>query len=203
MAEYLQELAHTMITNFMGNFAFNILIQFFNIVAFPFYACGLYTLAKKKSIKSRWISFIPILNMYILGRIVGPIEIIKKRIPHVGIPLMIFAFLSKIKVPFIGAVTTTIYLLLFWITVYKLYEIYKPERAGIYTILGFVTDFLTPYFIFSIRHAEIRMDTSTNKDMLGEVAITKESHIKNTQCQCGMNINLEHNFCSMCGKKVI
>ena len=149
---------------------FLIVFAFIGPVQYLIYSIGLYKMGKRAGIKNSWLVFIPPLNGYIIGKILGPnrVRFLGQNItnPEIIIPLT----------PFIMGITTslaswgsggagvlfyiifvvvnllgTIFLL---VCNYQLLKMYKGDDAKILFILSLVFPIIWPFLIFSMRNAD-------------------------------------------------
>lgn len=137
-----------------------IIITFiFSIIGIVFYvlsSLGLYSLAKNAGIENPWLAWIPIGNLYILALLVKNVSIGSFEVPRLEITLPVGCVAVWIlsNIPFIGWIFSIAYLVLTIMVMYKLYSIYRPQQAMLWTILGviFVGIALPAIFIFIMRN---------------------------------------------------
>lgn len=136
---------------FLGVFIFILLI--FVVVLYVLSSYGLYKLALKQGIENCWLAWIPIANMYIVGRIIKTLKIDSYEIPRIELVLPIgWLVVYALKgIPLIGWLLSLAYFILILFALYKLYKIYKPEQAALWVVLSVILPFMGPIFIFMLR----------------------------------------------------
>lgn len=138
---------------FIFNWIFGIISAIFGFIIYILSAFGLHTMAKRNGIKHGWLVWIPIFQWYILGELIGNKLF---GIDHIGWVLV----LAPIVTGFVGFFTTgivySILLLLSYVlevaAYYKLFKIYDPEHALLFTITGFLISPLLGLYLFLIRN---------------------------------------------------
>ncbi len=116
-----------------------------------------------------------------------------------------------LPIPFVGTVASILLSLFYWIAIHRIYEIYVPERADLYLILGIVSEFLTPVLIFSVRNldktyskliidddADGTFDREIQTLETGEV-IENNINASLIKCECGRVWQTNEKFCTECG----
>lgn len=136
---------------FLAMAFFGIIFLAIMVVYYLLFAFGLYGLAKKANIENPWVAFIPIAQLYILGMLVKNVKIQDKEIPSLELvlPLGYLAMLILNRIPLIGFLLSIAYLVLFALTIYKLYSEYRPESAVLWLILSI---FILPILVFIMRN---------------------------------------------------
>jgi len=125
------------------------------IIMYIFTSLGLYAMANTLNIEYPWLVWIPIANIYILGKIVGDkIKIFGYEITNLGIVLIVSSLVLSIltQIPFVGFIILIAYEVFIYFIYYKLYRMFKPESAGMYLVLSIVFSIVQPFLIFSIRN---------------------------------------------------
>ena len=139
---------------FLATFA--VLIIGVGIVMYVFSALGLYTMAGNRGIEYKWIAWIPVVQLWLLGDLIDN---------------KMWGFEYTNAVLTLGTVLTTIlqridstagFGVVLGIVMYvyqafcynKLFKIYAPEHATLYTVLGVIFPFLVPIWYFVIRNNE-------------------------------------------------
>ena len=125
----------------------------FAVVAYVFSALGLMTLANNKGIENAWLAWIPIANLYILGKIVETVDIGTWTVPKLELilPLSVPALWLLNFIPVIGWLASIAVLVFYGFVLHKLFSKYRPEQAVLYTVLSIVLG-LFWIFIFIIRN---------------------------------------------------
>jgi hypothetical protein len=114
---------------------------FMAIVAVAFYvffAFTLYRLAQKRNMEMPWLAWIPIAQMYVIGKMVKSVRISNFEIPalEIVLPVAMLAYLLFNGIPVLGLIITLAYFALILLSLYNLYRQYVPENAVVYTILS-------------------------------------------------------------------
>ena len=65
-------------------------------VLFVLQGVGLYTMAKKRKISKGWLAFIPIANMYLIGKLVGDCDVFGHKVKRLGVYTTIAYALSTV-----------------------------------------------------------------------------------------------------------
>ena len=114
---------------------------------------GLYKLASNQGIQNPWLAWIPVANMYILGKIIKTLKIDTFEVPSIELILPIGSLVVGIlnSVPVLGWILRLAYLVLCCFALHKLYKMYRPDQAVLWLILSIVLPFMGPIFLFIIR----------------------------------------------------
>jgi hypothetical protein len=135
--------------------ALGIFLFFFGVIAIVLYvilAYALYTMAVKACIENPWMAWIPILQLYILGKLIKSLKIGTYQIPNIEIVLPVASVIAFLlgSVAVIGSLLSLANFVLFLFAVNKLYKMYKPEQATTYTILS-IFAVTVPFIFLSIK----------------------------------------------------
>lgn len=124
------------------------------ILLYIFVSMGLYKLALNQKIENPWLAWIPIANMYILGKLIKNLRLDTFEIPNIELVLSLgfFAVVVLKFIPLIGWLIGAAYAVLCILSLYKLFKIYRPDQAVLWIILSIVLPFMGPIFIFIIRN---------------------------------------------------
>ena len=138
---------------------FFIIIGFFALIALFLYliqSYGIYKMANNLNIENSWLSFIPIANLYIVGKIVPTIEIGSNKIDNMERVLPWCSVICYILglIPIIGILISFIPAILFFYVSYFLYKKYKPKNAKFMIIVSIFLPFMTPMYIFLLRNQQ-------------------------------------------------
>lgn len=125
----------------------------FAIVAYVLFALALMTMANKKGIENAWLAFLPIANMYILGKILGELDLFGNKIeqPEMVLPLITLASFVLSNFGFIGSLVSLAVFVVTLIAYYQLVEKYKKGSGVLYVLLLVLLAPLGAYLFFSIR----------------------------------------------------
>lgn len=144
---------------FLGAFAFIAFI--IAIVIYILASLGLYKLAQNAGIENPWLAWIPIANLYILGKLVKTVSLGSFEIPSLEIVLPVASVASAIlgSIPAIGWIFSIAFLVLAVLVLYKLFTMYRPEQATLWIILSIVLSFIgmPAIFIFIMRNDRPRV----------------------------------------------
>jgi len=133
----------------LGAFIFVFIIL--GIILYVFMALGMQAMAMKLKIENPWLAWIPIANVYLMGRIAGDqVKIFNKNIPKLGLVLLIggICICVLLVVPVINLLACIAYAVIYYIALYKIYRIFAENNAVLYTILSIVIDVTAPFFIY-------------------------------------------------------
>ncbi len=163
-------------------YAFLILWCVLSIVFYIFEALAMYRIGKNRGMKYTALAFIPILNMYFLGRIADDISCtMNKKTSYakrillftiLSLSMLIlgciffgmFTFLLAMKAPtsaslvfsflffFIYFVFMLISTVFSYISLYKIFKEYSPANATIFLVLSIVFSSTRPFLLFVIRN---------------------------------------------------
>ena len=115
-------------------------------------AYGLYVMAQKRSIENPWIAFIPVAQFYILGKLIVSLKIANYDIPSIEIVLPVASIATFVLsgIPVLGWLLSLAFIVLFLFALYKLYSMYAPSNATLYTVLSIIP-VCAAIFIFIIK----------------------------------------------------
>jgi len=132
----------------------------FLIIGLVFYvlkSLGLYTLANNRGIENPWLAWIPIADLYIMGMLVGEMDVFGFHIDKLELwyPVLVVAGSLLCGIPVIGVLIWFALMVFLVLFLYKLFDMYS-ENAVIFTILSILLGLL-PIFIFVIRNNEMKV----------------------------------------------
>lgn len=125
------------------------LVFVFFILAIALYVLmglSLMTMAKNKGIENPWLAFVPVGNMWIIGKIIETIELGEKKFENAALILTVGCFVSI--VPIIGSLLALVYMVVVYISLFKLYKMYAPENATLYLILTIFVGVAMPFIFY-------------------------------------------------------
>ncbi|MDW7670766.1 MAG: hypothetical protein SCK57_08350 [Bacillota bacterium] len=139
---------------FIGSFF--LLIVFIALASYVLAAIGLYTMAKNRGIENAWIAWIPVVQLYILGRLIGTLPISSYEVPQPELVLPGLAVAGSVlsNVRLIGGLIGLASLVINLFALHKLYRIYRPDQATLYLVLSILLPFMGPVFLFIMRNDE-------------------------------------------------
>jgi len=119
---------------------------------------GLYRMAKNLDIQNPWASFIPIINLYILGKIIKNLKIgsYETSEPEKTLPIITIVCTFFSLFPIIGIIVSLIPALVYFFAAYKLFKIYKPNKANLMIIVSSILPFMLPIYIFMLRNETVK-----------------------------------------------
>lgn len=142
---------------------------FIMLIAFVFYiikSIAFYKMANKLKIENSWLSFIPIVQFYILGKIaqrkakIKNLEIILPVTCILAVIVQIIANCIPIVGPIINIMVSLIYLAIFLYAYYYVYALFSKGNEVVLTIVSGVFQIVTPFIMLIISSNEI--DISEN-----------------------------------------
>lgn len=134
-----------------------VFVLLFALIGLVFYilkSIGLQTLAAKRGIENPWLAWIPIADLYIMGLLVGEMDILNYHLDNLGlwVPVIFVGGGILAKIPIIGFLFSVALLVFAILFIYKLFESYTSQ-AVLYTVLSTLLC-LFPIFLFVIRNNE-------------------------------------------------
>lgn len=133
------------------------------IALYLLFSVGLYGLSKTEGTGNEWFAFVPILQLYIIGKILREIKIgtytvpqLELVLPLAPIALMLAGRILEI-IPLLGALAALIlniaYAVFSIMVLYNFYKRYKGEKATLMTVLSVVLFFMGPIYVFNLRNS--------------------------------------------------
>jgi len=138
----------------LGGFVI-ILLVLVSIALYVLFAFGLFKMAEKEKIEFSWLAFVPIAQLYILGKLIMELKLFKFVIPkhELVLPIAPLVYMILGKVPLIGFLLWIATAVLEIAALYYLYKRYKGDSAVIMTVLSVVLFFMGPIYVFNLRDA--------------------------------------------------
>lgn len=101
---------------------------------------GLYRMALKCGVDNPWMAWVPIANLYIVGRIIRELRFQSYEIPRpeLFLPGALVVNLLISRVPFIGPLYGLAFLALLLLTLFRLFSIFKKDSALLFTLLSLI-----------------------------------------------------------------
>lgn len=131
---------------------------------FVLMAIGLYGLAKTENTGNEWFAFIPILQFYIVGKILKEVKISTYTIPQLELVLPLAPIAVLIAgsilgiIPLIGGLLSIILNIAFAIfsiiVLFNFYKRYKGDSATLMTALSVILFFMGPIYVFNLKNAK-------------------------------------------------
>lgn len=131
-------------------------ILLFSIVGIGLYvlkSLGLYAMATKRDIENAWLAWIPIGDLHIIGKLVGPFNISTFKLdnPEVILPISGAIALVCGAIPLIGWLIATASYVLYCFAIYNLFIEYDEEHSVLFIILSIIFH-VEGIFYFIIRN---------------------------------------------------
>lgn len=125
------------------------------IVLYVIFTYSLYKMAVKQGLENPWIAFIPIAQNYTLGKLIRTLKVFDYEIPRIEIVLPVAALVvfALNRVAVLGNILSLANFILILFALNKLYKIYKPENATLYTVLS-IFGIPVPFIFLSIKDFE-------------------------------------------------
>jgi hypothetical protein len=127
----------------------------FSVALYVLFSYSLYVIVKKREMPNPWLAWIPIVNMYCVGKITGDIKIFSLSLTNMEIilPLAFALFIGLKYIPLVGFILSAIGLLVLVMAFHKLYETFDRENAFLLTIITAILPVLaTPVIMFIYRN---------------------------------------------------
>lgn len=146
----------------LGGFA-TLLFLLIGIALYVLFVIGLYGLAKTERTGNEWFAFIPILQLYIIGKILREVKVgsytvpsLELILPLAPIALMIVGRILDV-IPLLGSLLgfllNVAYAVFSIFVMYNFYKRYKGAKATLMTVLSIILFFMGPIYIFNLRNA--------------------------------------------------
>ena len=155
----------------------------FSIVSYVLQGLGMYTIAERRGIRSSWLAWVPIGNLWVLGSISDQYQYLakgkikNKRKAMLGlsigmfvayfamIVLMVMAIegdeiLAAVGMLFIGLAMMTLAIVLTVLQYFALYDLFcscQPSNAVLYLVLSIFVSVTLPFFVFFVRKKDLGM----------------------------------------------
>ena len=122
------------------------------IALYIIFAYSLYKMAINAGLENPWMAWIPILQWYILGKLIKSLKIGSYDIPSIELVLPIATLLVMVlnRIEVIGSLLSLANFILTLFALNKLYKMYKPEQATLFTILS-IFGLPIPFIFMSIK----------------------------------------------------
>lgn len=122
------------------------------VIGIPLYiltSLGLMKLAQRRGIENPWLAWIPIANVYILGKLVGSFDIGTKNVNKLEFVLPIVLVVQVVlgAIPFLGSLISLAAWILYIFVAIKLFKMYAPTNYVLYTVLSAIGLFGIMFFI--------------------------------------------------------
>ncbi|MDY0236474.1 MAG: hypothetical protein RBR71_10615 [Gudongella sp.] len=132
-------------------------IIFYGLIAYIVSAIALKRMADKLSVENSWLAWVPIANVYILGKVAGDkLDLFGYQIDNLAIILLAGSVISGAisGIPVIGFLVAVAFAILSFATLYKIYLIFVPDSAMLYLILSIVLAIIAPFILYAASKKE-------------------------------------------------
>lgn len=134
----------------LGIFLF--IFTLIGIALYVIFALAFYRITVNAGIENPWLSFIPVVQWYNLAKIIKSLQISGYEIPNLEFVLPGATLIALIlnNVPIIGSLLAIANYILILFALNKLYRIYNPSQAVLYTVLS-IFSLPIPFIFLSIK----------------------------------------------------
>jgi hypothetical protein len=142
----------------MGGFF--IILVIVGIALYIVMALALQAMAKKLDLENTWLAWIPVANVYLMGKIAGDeVTIFQKKIPKLSLVLLVGAIATVIisSIPVIGQLVCIAYAVLSFVAMYKVYRIFAEGSAVLFIVLSIVINITAPFLMLAVSKNEPNM----------------------------------------------
>lgn len=131
------------------------MVSIYAVIAYILRSIGLYHMAKSRGIAHAWFAWIPVLNYYVLGRLINNKVVLGDDIvlPHADffLPFIGFLALSDVSTEgFLMGILVAAYWVYKMSAYWRLYKIYRPKSRTAFTVWSALIG--SGFFIFAIRN---------------------------------------------------
>lgn len=129
---------------------FSIFFALIGIALYVLFAYSFYKMTINAGLEHPWMAWVPILQLYLLGKLIKSLKISTYQIPNVEmvLPIACLVVTALNEIAVIGSLLTLANYILILFALNKLYRMYRPDQASFYTILSIFS--LPVPFIFLI-----------------------------------------------------
>lgn len=127
------------------------------VVFYVMKSLSLQNMAKKLNIENPWLAWLPVANLYILGKIAGDrLVLFGKEITNLGVVLLVGSIGASVlsAIPVIGWLLLIAYVVVAYAAYYKVYRIFNEGSATLYLVLTIVVSVVQPFLLFSLSKKE-------------------------------------------------
>jgi len=135
------------------------------VALYIIFSIGLYQMAKNAGLENSWLAFVPIAQMYIMGKLIKEIKVKDFVIPSAELVLPI-AFVVLILcggIPLIGQLLALAGFVLYLAACYNVYLLYRPNNAVTYTIIS-ILSVTVPFLFYMMRNDPMVHKQDENQD---------------------------------------
>lgn len=126
-----------------------LILGLIGIVNYLLISISLMNMANKEGIENPWLSWIPIAQFWIVGKLIKTFDVGAQKYDRAEVILVVSACASIFLtgLPLIGGLIGIANLIIMVLAIYKLYKMYAPENAILYVILSIIFVFIAPGII--------------------------------------------------------
>lgn len=141
----------------------SLLFILISIALYVLFAIGLYGVAQTEKTGNEWFAFIPILQLYIVGKILKELKISTYTVPSLELVLPIAPIAVLVAgaifdiIPLLGGFLSLIlniaYFIFSILVIHKFFKRYKGQQATLMTVLSVLLFFMGPIYVFNLRNS--------------------------------------------------
>lgn len=124
----------------------------YGLIAYVVSAIALKRMADKLGVENSWLSWVPIANAYIIGKVAGDrLDLFGYQIENLSIILLAGSAITGAisGIPVIGFLFAVAFAVVSFATLYKTYMIFVPDSAMLYLILSIVLALIAPFILYA------------------------------------------------------
>ena len=137
----------------LGMFLF--IFAFIGIVLYVIFSFAFYKMAVNAGIENAWLAWIPVAQWYVLAKIIKSLRIAGYDIPYLEFVLPGATVIALIlnRIPVIGSLVSIANFVLLLFALNKLYKMYKPDQAVLFTVLS-IFGLPIPFIFLAIKDSK-------------------------------------------------
>ena len=131
-----------------------VLILFMFLLLYLLHAVGLYKMGKTVGAERSWLAFVPVANLYVMGKIVKEVSIAGITLTKLEfvLPAVTVTGIVLSQLPAIGFLAGAAAGVFYYIVLYNLYKNFRPASAAPFIIVSILLGFMTSIFVFIMRN---------------------------------------------------
>jgi hypothetical protein len=137
---------------------FILLFILLGLIFYILFSLGLYTMASRRNLPNAWLAWIPIAQLYMMGEVIGPVELGNFTADRPGLYLLgaIIGLSVLSMLPMLGPIFSLATMVVIIGSLYLLFSRYTTDNTPLlYTILGIASfGALAAILVFTIRNNE-------------------------------------------------
>lgn len=120
---------------------------------------ALQKMATKLNIDNPWMAWIPLANIFLLGKVAGDrVVVFGKEISNLGVVLLVTSLVYSFTaaIPLVGIIILIAYFILFYSTYFKIYKIFNESSATLFLVLSIIpfTAIIQPFLMLACSKKE-------------------------------------------------